>query len=127
MDAKFRRVSMRPRTIRALVALWAGSILLAWAVLATGWFVAKRQLSRIDQRVIADIRSLDTAHQLELAILAARHDDLLWKATGQSQHRALADTHFQEAERIAASLDPCATTPAEQDLAAAIRTRLHAL
>src|SRR4030042_4790810 len=126
MDARSRRVLIRPRTMRTLVVLWAGSMLLAWAILVSGWFGAKRQLSRIDRRVVTDIRSLDVAHRLELAILAERHEDLLWKATGQRHHLELADTHLLEAERIVAGLGPYATTREEQDLSTGIQTKLHA-
>jgi hypothetical protein len=68
--------------IRMLVASWAGTILLAWALLAGGWFIAEMELSRISDRVVIDVRSLGEAQQLESEILANAREylSLEWQA-----------------------------------------------
>jgi hypothetical protein len=94
MNARVRHVPLRPPTIRTLVALWAGSVLLAWAVLVGSWFLAKNRLTRIAGQVANDVAALDTTHRLEAAVLAYRHDDLLWHATGQGSYEKNEEDYF---------------------------------
>jgi signal transduction histidine kinase len=119
-----RRIRLRPLTIRALVALWAGSALLAWALLVGGWFIAKTRLSMITNEVMIDMRALGEARELESAILAHRHEDLLWETTGRSDHHERAREHLKRAEGIVTSMDPYVTTPAEQELLMQIHHKL---
>jgi len=127
MDVRFRRSFLRPPTIRTLVALWAGSVLLAWVILVSGWFVAKNQLSRISNHVATDIEAMDATHRLEAAILAYRHDDLLWHATDQHQYQQGEQGYLTAAEQIVDSFSPYIDTPKEADLLATIREKLRVL
>jgi signal transduction histidine kinase len=121
---KLARFSVSPVSIRMLIVLWGGSILVAWSVLVFGWFAAKAQLSAIDDRVVMDIRALDAARKLELALLAHNHEDLLWEATGQDYHRQRSQEQLDVARQIASDLSPYITTPQEQEAAARIQKQL---
>ncbi|MEN6334151.1 MAG: HAMP domain-containing protein, partial [Phycisphaerales bacterium] len=121
---KLARFSVSPVSIRMLIVLWGGSILVAWSVLVFGWFAAKAQLSAIDDRVAMDIRALDAARKLELALLAHNHEDLLWEATGQDYHRQRSQEQLDVARQIASDLSPYITTPQEQEAAARIQKQL---
>ena len=128
MNASFRRVFLGPPTIRTLVALWAGSVLLAWAILVGSWFTAKSQLTRIGDHVATDIEAMDTTHRLEAAILAYRHDDLLWHSSGQGNYQLEEEGYLAAAaEQIAGNFDPYINTLKEQELVAAIREDLRVL
>jgi signal transduction histidine kinase len=107
--------------------LWAGSALLAWALLVAGWFIAEIQLARIADRVTTDMRAQSEARELESAILAHRREDRLWETTGLDYHRQRGREHLQAAERIAASMDPYVTTPHEQELLRQIQQKLMPL
>jgi len=124
MAAGIRRVFPRSLTVRGLVVLWAGSVLLAWVLLVGGWLLAEMRLSAIADRVIMDIRALSEARELESTILAYRREDLLWEATGLSSHRERACAHLERAERVAASVDPYVTTPDERELLVRIQQEL---
>jgi len=96
--------------------MWAGSMLLVWLVLVSGWIAAESQLTRIGDRVAVDIKALSEARDLESQILAFRRNDLLWQAAGQADYRLHADERLQEAEQTISNLAPYATTLHEQDL-----------
>ncbi len=127
MSTRFRRIFPRPPTIRMLVALWAGSVLLAWAVLVGGWFVAKNQLTRIAGQVANDVEALDITHRLEAAILAYRHDDLLWHATGQGSYQDNGESYLSAAERVVGDFHLYIDSPKEQKLVEKIQEKLGAL
>ncbi len=127
MDARFRRLVLRPPTIRTLVGLWAASVLAVWAILVGGWFVAKSRLAQIGIQVAADIQAMDATHQLEAAILSYRHDDLLWHSTDQNRYQQGEKESLATAEEIADSFAPYATTPKEQELLATIQRKLQIL
>jgi signal transduction histidine kinase len=110
-----------------LVALWAASLFLVWAGLVAGWFVAKARLSRIDHRVAVDVKALDAAQELELAILHERREDLLWQATSQDQYRQTRDSYMAVAGQIASELDPYITTPIEREASQQILRELNTL
>ncbi len=127
MNARFRHVFPRPPTIRTLVVLWAGSVLLVWAILVGGWFVAKSQLARIGAQVATDIQAMDATHRLEAAILSYRHDDLLWHETDQGPYQQGERESLARAEEIADSFVRYADTPKEQELLATIQKKLQTL
>ncbi len=127
MSTLFRRIFARPPTIRILVALWAGSVLLAWAVLVGAWFVAKNQLTRIAGQVANDVEALDTTHRLEAAILAYRHDDLLWHATGQGSYQDNEQSYLSAAERVVGDFRLYVDNPREQELVEEIQEKLGVL
>ncbi len=114
-------------TVRRLVLLWAASVLLAWIVLVVGWFVAWERLTNIAHQARLDVRAFDMTRNLELAVLACRHADVLWQTTGQARYRERRDAQQVMAEQIAAGLDPYITSQQENDLLTDIRNRLHSL
>jgi signal transduction histidine kinase len=113
--------------IRRLIVLGSACILLAWAILLGGWLVEKSKLSHIDRRIAQDVKALDETHELELAILRERREDLLWEATGNREHRQTADEDLADAERVASHLDSYVSTPAEQDLSNLIHREMRTL
>ncbi len=127
MNARVRRVLLPPLTIRTLVVFWAGSVLLVWAILVGGWFVAKGQLTRIEGRVATDISALDAAHRLEAAVLAYRHDDLLWHASIQAKEPRRPKGYLATAQQIADDFGRYVSTPREQTLLAGIQKDLRVL
>ena len=127
MSARLRRVFLRPPTIRTLVVLWAGSVLVVWAILVGGWFVAKSQLTRIGSQAATDIKAMDATHKLEAAILSYRHDDLLWHATDQGRYQQGERESLTAAAEIADSFGPYAGTPRERELLATIQRKLQVL
>jgi signal transduction histidine kinase len=124
---KFVHILRRPSTVRVLAALWAGSILLTWALLAGGWSVAKARLSAISDGVTTDMISLSETRHLESEILAYRRDYLLWEATARTDHRNRSREHLQIAERLAADLDPYATSAQEREFLGQIQDGLRSL
>jgi signal transduction histidine kinase len=126
MSTPFRRILLWPPTIRLFVVLWVGSALLAWAILATGWFAAKNRLTQIGGQVIDDMKALDATHRLETAILAYRHEDLLWHATGQDYYLQHANTYLEAAEQITQDFAPYVNTAKERGLWLAVQDRLKA-
>jgi signal transduction histidine kinase len=127
MKAKVIGDPVASLSIRKLVALWAGSLLVVWAGLVFGWFVAKARLAGIDQRVMTDVRALDAAQELELAVLHERREDLLWQATGEDQYSQDRDSYMAVADRIAAELDPYITTQNERESSEQILRGVNAL
>lgn len=124
---KLPRSILRPPTIRMLVVLWAGSTLLAWAILVAGWFVAEDRLSTMGNQVAVDIRALDTTRRLEAAVLGYRHEDLLWYATGHNEHQQRSRAYLRTAEQTAQSLAPYINAPQERQLWTAIQEKLRDL
>jgi two-component system sensor histidine kinase MtrB len=114
-------------TIRTLVMIWAGSIFLVWAILVSGWLIAKVRLTHLGDQVVSDTRALDTARLLELAILTHRREDLLWEVTGEDYHKQRSQEEMQTVEHVAADLNPGATTPAERELVGRIQKMLAGL
>jgi signal transduction histidine kinase len=127
MSARVRRLLLRPPTIRTLVALWAGSVLIVWAILVGGWFVAKNRLARIGTQVASDIQAMDATHKLEAAILSYRHDDVLWHSTDQSRYQRGERESLATAEQIAAGFARYVSTPKEEHLLAKIQSKLAIL
>lgn len=127
MESMHLHVPYRVFTIRTLVALWAGSLFFAWALLVAGWLVANGRLEDFGARVSTDVKALDVARELEREILAHRREDLLWEATGLDYHRHRSDEYLLDAERIAENLDPYVTTSREIQLLSEIRQRLTLL
>jgi signal transduction histidine kinase len=126
MGAQFRRSSFRPPTIRMLVALWAGSALLAWAILVAGWLVAKNELTQIEEQVITDVNALDATHRLESAVRAHRREDLLWYATGPNRDQQREGKYLDVAEQIIRDFHPYISTSKERALWVSIREKLNA-
>ncbi len=127
MKTALKRLLLPSLSIRKLVALWVVCIVIAWAALVGGWFVVHERLAVLNERVVMDANALDAARELETEILAHHREDLLWQATHQAYHRELGETHIQRAQRIAAGLDPYATSSRETNALAEIRARLNAL
>ncbi len=110
-----------------LVVLWAGSILLVWAVLMGGWLVAKSKLTRINQRVALDAEAMNAAHDLASDVLMERYDDLLWKATNQSMYKQEREKYLQLAEQITANLGHYITSDQERNTAVQIEKEMNTL
>jgi two-component system sensor histidine kinase MtrB len=127
MKSWFAGFPVRSLSIRMLVVLWAGSVLLAWAGLVGGWFIAKNRLSKIDQRITLDAEALDAAHKLESDVLAERYNDLLWKATGQGMYKQQREEYLQAAEQIAANLSRYITTEQEREVSIQIEREMNTL
>jgi signal transduction histidine kinase len=127
MKAMLARISFPSLTIRRLVVLWSASVLLAWAGMVGGWFLARSKLSAIDSRVALDTRALQAAHELQSDVFAERYENLLWKTTGQSTYKQEQEKYLQAAEQIAADLSPYITTPEEDKLARQIQTDMQTL
>jgi len=128
MSTPFRRILLRPPTIRMLVALWVGSVLLAWAVLVGSWFMAKSRLTQIEDQVANDIEAMDATHRLEAAVLAYRHDDLLWHATGQGSYQDNEESYLAAAEQVVDSFTPYVVdSPREKELVGKIQEKLGIL
>ena len=127
MKSRFTGVLVRSLSIRMLIVLWAGSVLLAWAGLVGGWFTAKARLSSINQRIALDAKALDAAHRLESNVLAERYEDLLWKATGDSTYKQERDKCLQAAEQTADDLSPYITTEQERQVAIQIDKEMDIL
>ena len=126
MSETIRRVFLRPPTIRMLVVLWAGSILVAWFILFGGWFVARNHLMQVGDQLLHDVQGLDATRRLESAILAFRHDDLLWHTTGQADYLQRGKRHLATAEQIAHDFGPYVERPEEHELWVKIQDRLEA-
>ncbi len=127
MKIGFVRIRVPRLTVQRPVAFWACSAFLAWAVLVVGWLVARGELVRLGEQVLLDVKSLDVARELELAILTERREDLLWQTTGASRHRERRDVYQVITEQIAASLDEFMTSLPERERLVQIRERLQAL
>jgi signal transduction histidine kinase len=121
------RASVSALSIGTLVALWVISLLVVWTGLVTGLFIAKARLSRIDRQVALDVRALDAAQELEVAVLWQRREDLLWAATGQDQHRTKRDEYLAAAEGIATRLGPFISTQEERQASTQILQELTTL
>ncbi|MCL5281514.1 MAG: hypothetical protein M1376_16575, partial [Planctomycetes bacterium] len=76
---------------------------------------------------MANIRALDTTRRLETAVLGYRHEDLLWYATGKSDHQRQSHEYLRTAERTAQSLAPYVDAPQERELWTAIQEELKDL
>ncbi len=87
MRSERLKVLIPVTSLRARIAIWTASGILVWAVLVGGWLIARRQLTAIEERVASDIRALEAARDLELALLASRREDLLWEVTREPRHR----------------------------------------
>ena len=127
MSARVGHVLLRSPTIRMLVALWAASVLLAWAVLVGSWFVAKSRLAQIEGQVADDIEAMDATHRMEAAILAYRHDDLLWHATGQGSYQDNEEGYLADAERIVGDFSRYIDNSKERELVGRIQQKLGIL
>ena len=125
MRVPFHRIFVRPQSIRLFVVLWVGSALLAWAILASGWLAAKSRLTQIGGQALDDMKALDATHRLETAILAYRHEDLLWHATGQAYYRQHAGTYLEVAEQITRDFHPYVGTAKERGLWLAVQGTLR--
>ncbi len=110
-----------------LIALWAGSVFLAWAVLVVAWIVAKDEFGRFPQRLAIDGRALGMTRELELSVLAERRADLLWQTTGDDQYRQRRDAYRTVTEGVVDSLESYAHTEQSQELLAEVREKLKLL
>jgi signal transduction histidine kinase len=127
MNARWRRILRPSLKIQTLVVLWAACMLLAWAILVGGWFVARNRLAILGERVRTDVQELDSARELDAAILEHIREDFLWNTTGVDSHRERRDAYLREAEQIAATLGSQGTTLQDRELSAEIERRLKAL
>jgi len=127
MGTPFHHRLFRPPTIRMLVALWALTMLLAWGILVGSWFAVKGRLTRIGDQVANDIGGLDATHRLEAAVLAYRHDDLLWHATGQGNYQTNEGGYLAAAAQIVDEFSPYIDNSRERELVGEIREKLGVL
>jgi two-component system sensor histidine kinase MtrB len=127
MNAQWWRIPRPSLKIQTLVVLWAGCMLLAWAILVGGWFLARSRLVSLRERVRTDVQELDAARKLDTAILEYVRQDSLWNTTGLDSHRERRDAYLREAEQIAAQLGSHGTTVQDRELSAQIERRLQAL
>jgi signal transduction histidine kinase len=127
MKSRLTGIPVRSLSIRMLVVFWAACMLLAWATLIGGWFVARHKLSVIDARVAMDAKAVEAAHTLESDVLSERYEDLLWQATDQGEYKQKRDDFLQAAERIAAILGPYVNTEEERQLSVQIEREMKTL
>jgi signal transduction histidine kinase len=127
MNARWRRILHPSLKIRTLVVLWAACMLLAWAILVGGWFVARSRLAHLQARVQTDAQELDAARELDSAILQYVREDSLWDTTHADVHRQRRDEYLSEAEQIAANMGSYGTTPEDRVFSGQIEQRLQAL
>jgi signal transduction histidine kinase len=128
MRVRFPHLAARPLTLRTTVALWLGTILLAWSALVASWFVARAWSVDTHHAVLtAGMQAADASHRLEVAILGYRRADLLWHATGRDDHRRQRDEYLKTAKETAADFARYANTPEEKAREVRIQEFLTAL
>jgi signal transduction histidine kinase len=108
-----KRGIIRQMTIKQLLIVGIGGIMGAFIMLGAAWIMSVAQLSQMKTRLYTDARSLQTDHLLELAIVSASREELLWRATGDQRHRQDAGVHLREADRLVKELRIHVTAPAE--------------
>ena len=113
--------------VRTYVVLWAGSVFLSLLVLTGGWLFGRREISRMQERMLTDAQGLDTGRLLELAILAERREDLLWQATRDEEHRSQGEAEMQKAQEIRPTLGAYATSAEERAILGEIMAKFSAL
>jgi signal transduction histidine kinase len=114
-------------TVRKLVELWAGGVLLVWGILLVGWLVAWTRLSELNQQTLHDVRALDLARRLQLTILLDRREDLLLRLTGEDRYHQREERYEKEIGQIAAALDAYTTSMPSRQALAQIRAGLQEL
>jgi len=107
--------------------LWAGSVLLAWVVPGVVGLAATGELHRLSQRIEVDGEGLGMARELELAMLAVRREELLWRATGESEHLQQRDAHRALAASVAGSLRSYVHTAQGGELLGTVQEKLNVL
>lgn len=127
MKGRTPRVPISSMRIRTLIVLGSACVVLAWAILMGGWLSTKARLSRIDHRVALDVKALSVADELESAILRERREDLLWEATGESEHWQKGNEYLAAAEKIVSELNPYINTAREGDLVTQIERQMQTL
>jgi len=118
-------VPARGLTIRAYVALWVGSVLLAFVVLLATWRSTQVELRAMRREIVDAAHALDLGRLLETALLREEREDLLWRTTGKPVHRQRRLAALEEAETVAASLHTADASPAERKLVEQIRAKLR--
>ncbi len=107
---KLERIfSFGERTIKRFVILWMGCLLICLGVLALSLILSTNKLQSMATRILADSRARESAHQLEIAILAERREDLLWRVTHHERHYQKKDMALKEADQIIETLRNSAT------------------
>lgn len=99
-------------------------MLLVLVILAVGWLVASRHISRARERVVTDAHGLDAGRLLELSLLGERREDLLWQATGDQRYRDRRDAELRAARELLPALREHATTTEEREIVREIMTRM---
>ncbi len=127
MKIKLLHTSVPSLRVRTLIALWTGSVFVAWASLVVAWIVVGGELSHFSQQMEVDGRALGMARELELAALAQRRADLLWRATGDNQYRERRDAYEAIAEGIANGLKSYAHTVESRKFLAEVQEKLKVL
>jgi signal transduction histidine kinase len=127
MRARLPPVHVPRLTIRKLVELWAGGVLIAWGILLVGWLSAWTRLSELNRQTLHDFRALDLVRRLEVGILYERREDLLGHLTGSSRYGQRQQRYQTEIEQILAALDEYVSSPRGRETLEQIRNRFRGL
>ena len=96
-------------TIKRFVFLWMGCLVICLIVLALALILSTNKLQSMTDRIFADSVALESAHQLEIVILAERREDLLWRITHGDRHYYNKDRAIKNADQIVKALTANAT------------------
>lgn len=119
---------MRPASpIRRFIVVWAGAILLAFALLCGGLVYSISKLHSKTSRIFFDSQSLQTNHLFEAAVLDEGRQDLLWRATRKSIYRQARQRARREATAQLQELVSQADSSHEARLASRVAEKFHAL
>jgi len=117
----------RVRSLKSYVGIWTGSILLSFLLLIGAWFTVQAHLRQMKQEILSDTRALDAARTLESHLLTEDREDLLWRVTGDAEHRTHKLAALQQAVEAAEHLSTAGASPEEVQLVEDLRTRLLAV
>jgi hypothetical protein len=108
--------SFQKNSIKGFVLLWMSGLVICFFILAVSLIVSTRKLQTMNKRIFSDSRALKLSHQLEILILAERHEDLLWRETQDLRHYQQRNSKVQEAERLLGALHNNATSAKKREL-----------
>jgi len=117
----------RSLTIKSYVVFWAGSMLLALLTLTAGWLITAQKMTRIEGRVLTELKELDTGRLFEIAIYTEQREHLLWRATASEAHKANCEAQLAEAEKVLPKLKGYAMSAEEGRLVDTIAARFQIL
>ena len=86
-----------------------GCLVVCLSVLAVSLILSTHKLQEMSERIYADAKALESAHQLEIAILEERREDLLWRITHHNRHYQNKESAINNADQIVKALTANAT------------------